>query len=421
MKFSSLRPNRPYYIRVKTVLKFEDGDKKITKESEFTSYIRLITSKSNSEYDGGDNQNVVTYPEPVIETYKNDIWTYELVDAAKITTQMLQKKEQYYTITMENYRNKYNAATRRVKMPIKIMKTIENEGMSLRIKTNIGIYEIPGQSLSHYLNNYQGTDLLQIDLARKEIPDIAMYLKASAERYQQGEKLDIILSGDNKKTTINTLDNPITVKLRLEASGAYNYSNYRTYLYNYTTATWEEKNSTVDLSDNRYLIYTTLNPGLNALYMRTIENSSVNSTYIMNALTSQYNIIGLGNLYSKNLTVNANQYVLLMLGIAKDNKEINLTQGASEADYKAASSAGIYNGNRGNVTREEALAGVVKLYEIKHGNKIKPSNMTFPGVSANYSQAVSKAYAVGLIDSMTAPKANVTYAELCDWIALAIE
>ena len=73
------------------------------------------------------------------------------------------------------------------------------------------------------------------------------------------------------------------------------------------------------------------------------------------------------------------------------------------------------------MTREEALAGVVKLYEIKHGNKLKASNMTFPGVSANYAQAVSKAYAAGLIESMTAPKANVTYAELCDWIALAIE
>ena len=73
------------------------------------------------------------------------------------------------------------------------------------------------------------------------------------------------------------------------------------------------------------------------------------------------------------------------------------------------------------MTREQALAGAVKLYEIKHGNKIKASNRNFSGVSSTYSEAVSKAYAVGMIDRMDSPRSNVKYSELCDWIALAIE
>lgn len=421
VNFSNLRANRPYYFRVKTVLNFVDGDKKITKESEFTSYIKLISSKSNNEYDGGGNPNVVEYDKPIEQTYKNDIWTYELVDAAKITTGIVNDKNQYYTITMENYKNKYDALTRRVKMPMKIIQTLSNQGMSLRIQTNIGIYEIPGQSLKHYIADYQGVDSLQIDLSRKSATDIALYVRSSPEQYQSGEKLDITLRGSNKKTTINTLDHPMRVKLKIEAPGAYNYSSYKTYLYNYAVGEWQEQSYKVDMSDNSYLVYSTLYTGLNALYLRTVSDSNSNSSYIMNALSSMYNVSGLGSPFTQNSKVGASQYVTLMLGLAKNSKQINLIQGASEADYKAAKSAGIYSGGQGNVTREQALAGVVKLYEIKHGNKIKASNMNFPGVSAAYSEAVSKAYAIGMIENMTNSKGYITYGELCDWIALAIE
>ena len=421
VKFSNLRPNRPYYVRVKTVLNFEDGDKKITKESEFTSYIRLITLKSDSEYDGGENPNVIEYETPVVETFKNDIWTYEMVDAAKITTQILSNKEYNYTVTLKNYKGKYDALTRRIKMPVKIMNTLSNQGMNLQVVTNIGTYQIPGEALKSYLQQYAGVDALQIDLTRKSSTDIAAYIRPQPDNYVSGEDLQILFRSEGKSTKVNTLNKPMTVKLNSEAPGNYNYENLFTYSYNYAKGDWDTYQYQVDTENNKLLSFTTLYPGLNALYSRSIADSSANSSYIMNALSSNYNIMGLGNPYTENSTVMGSQYVTLMLGVARKTQNINLTQGASEADYKAARSAGLYSGNRGNVTREEALAGVVKLYEIKHGNKLKASNMTFPGVSANYAQAVSKAYAAGLIESMTAPKANVTYAELCDWIALAIE
>ena len=165
-----------------------------------------------------------------------------------------------------------------------------------------------------------------------------------------------------------------------------------------------------------------MNTGLNALYARTVANSSINSSYIMNALTSTYNITGLGTTYSQTDSVKASQYVSLMLGIAKNSKAIDLTQSASQADYSAAKASGLYiSSARGNVTKEQALAGVVKLYEMKHGYKLKASNMSFSNVSSNYKEAVSKAYAAGIIEAMNDPQANVTYGQLCDWIAVAID
>ncbi len=423
VRFNNLRPNYPYYFRVKTIVTYtnEETKQEIVKESEFCDMVRVITSTSNSEYEGGENPNVVEYETPVVETFKNDIWTYEMVDAAKITTQILSNKEYNYTVTLKNYKGKYDALTRRLKMPVKIMDTLSNQGMNLQVVTNIGTYQIPGEALKSYLQEYAGADTLQIDLTRKSSTDIAAYIRPQPDNYVAGEDLQILFRSEGKSTKVNTLNKPMTVKLNSEAPGNYNYENLFTYSYNYAKGDWDTYQYQVDTENNKLLSFTTSYPGLNALYSRSIADSGASSSYIMNALSSNYNIMGLGNPYTENSKVMGSQYVTLMLGVARETQNINLTQGASEADYKAARAAGLYNGNRGNVTREEALAGVVKLYEIKHGNKLKASNMTFPGVSANYAQAVSKAYAAGLIESMTSPKANVTYAELCDWIALAIE
>ena len=64
---------------------------------------------------------------------------------------------------------------------------------------------------------------------------------------------------------------------------------------------------------------------------------------------------------------------------------------------------------------------MVKLYEITHGYQIKPSNQVFNKVSANYKQAASKAYAVGLIEEMENPQSTINYETLCDWMLQVIE
>ena len=212
------------------------------------------------------------------------------------------------------------------------------------------------------------------------------------------------------------------VKLKTDVAGSYNYTNYTPYLYNYNTGNWMPCTYQVDVEDNKYLNYSTMYTGLNALYAKSMASGNVSSNYVMNTLTNLYNIKGLGTTYKQNTPVKASQYVTLMLGIAEDGKSIDLTQAATAADYKAAKLSGIFTSDaRGNITKEQALAGAVKLYEMKHGNKVKPSNMKFNNVSASYREAASKAYAIGMIDSITSPQASINYGQLCDWIAVAID
>lgn len=414
VRFNGLRANMPYYIKVKTVLTYKNEDKEIVKESEYTSYVRLITNKSSGEYDGGDNENVVTYDKPIKETYTNGVWTYELQDVATITSSIINKSEYFYTITMKHYKNKNDAQVRRIKMPKMIMDTLINRGMALKVETNIGIYEIPATALKNYVKSYEAKDTLQIDFTRTSQADIASYGRSYPEVYTSGEKIEVTLLGKKKKTTVNKLDDYMRIKLKLDIVGSYNYSNFYTYQYNYSAGSWVKYNNIIETQDSSYLSFATVNTGLNAIYEKKTTTTSMASSYNMNTLASAYNIQGLGTTYVKNAYVGGSQYVQLLLGIQLKRAETNLSVSATSVDYQKARAAGIYRGNGGYVTKEQAIAGIIKIYEVKNG-KLKPSNKQISGTSAAYSEAVRKAYAIGLIDEIN-PQQYVTYEELCDWL-----
>lgn len=422
VKFLELEANRPYYVRAKTVLTFTDPETKreIVRESEFTKSVRILTKTSDDEYDGGENDNVVIYPEPVEETYKDDIWTWEIVDSAKIITQIQAKKDYYYTINVELYKNKYDAKVRRIKMAKSVLDTLANQGMELRIQTNIGVYEIPAKSLSYYSNMHSASDKVQFDLTTAKSSDIYAYQRSYPEMLVKGERLQITFRGENRTTEVKKLDGYARVKLKLDALGSYNYKDLYTYTYLYDQASWTKENYTVETLTNSYLTYRTAQLGLYAVYEKAITSTN-NITYLMSRLSNTYNIEGLGSVYYSKDYVYRDQYVILLMGIAQNQTSINLTQKASSDLLNKAKTAGIYvSSNSGTITEEQAIAGIVKLYEIKNGYKIKPSSMSFSNVSANYREAVRKAYAIGLITDIN-PQAKVTYGTLCDWVAQVVE
>lgn len=414
VRFTELEPNSPYYARAQTIMTYQKDDKTIVLESEWTERVRLTTTTSNEEYDGGENPYVTIYPEPVVQTYRDGVWTYELVDAAKLTTQILKNKAQNYAIQMTYYNGNQDANKRIVKMPMKVMQTLHNQGMNLQLITNIGTYEIPAKSLESYIAGYSATDTVEFDLTKLTEEDITTYIKEGA--YQTGERLDIKLRNAVKSTPIYTLNQPMTVKLKTDIEGEYNISDKQPYLYNYNKGEWTKQNA---VPDNHFIKYTTPYVGLNALYGEIFEGSSKTSDYLMNALGGLYDIKGN---YKIEDNVSASQYVSLLLGIAKNASAIDLTTSATEADYNAAKASGLYISNvRGAISKEQALNGCIRLYEMKHGNAIKPSNATLDGFSSNYQQAAQKAYAVGMISKVANPQQTITYGELFDWLAMAID
>lgn len=418
IRFTGLEANSPYYVRVKTQLTYvnpETGETLI-KESDFTTYVRIFTKVSNGEYDGGENDNVVIYPNAVEETYQNGIWTYEIVDAAKVISQIQAQKKYLYTITLKNYNNRYDATVRRIQMPKKVLDTLINQNMALQIVTNKGIYEIPGKALQSYANGYNAKDIVQFDLTQMRYVDMIGYARSYPEYYVDGEKLEITI----QNTQVQKLQTYMTVKLK-QSSSLYG-GHLMTYQYQYALGSWQKYPHTLDPMDNSYVSYSTAYTGLNALYETIVSTSGNSASYAMSELASAYQITGLGTTYTKTQTVGVSQYVNLLLGIQLGRTPINLSASVSASDYAKAKAAGLYiSSSRGNLTKEQALAGVVKLYEITNGYQIKPSNQVFNKVSTNYKQAASKAYAIGLIESMENPQSTLNYEMLCDWVLQVVQ
>lgn len=422
VKFNGLEANRPYYVRAKTVLTFTDPEtgRQIIRESQFTRYVKIITKTSDNEYDGGENDNIVIYPEAIIETYKNNIWTLEIVDNAKIITEIQAKKDYYFTINMELYKNQYDAKVRTIKMAKSVLDTLINQSMALKIKTKVGVYEIPAKTLAYYSNMHSAKDVVQLDLTTASLADIYTYQRSYPEMLVKGERLEIRFKGDNRTTTVNKLDGYAKVKLKLDTVESYRYKDLYTYTYYYDLAYWAKANYTIETLKDTYLTYQTAQLGLFALYEKAITNSN-NMTYVMSKLNNDYNINGLGSTYFSKDYVYRDQYVALVMGIAQNKSSIDLTQKPSSETLNQAKSLGIYvSNNSGAITEEQAIAGIVKLYELRTGYRVKPSNASFSNVSSNYREAVRKAYALGLITDIN-PQGKVTYAKLCDLIAQVIE
>ena len=297
VKMSELIANRPYYVRVKTVLTFKDeeANREIVKESAFTNWVRILKTKtSDDEYDGGDNESIIIYPEPIIQDYTNHIWTWEIVDSAKVISQIQKNKQYYYTITLENYKGKYDAEVRRIKMPKNVMDTLINQSMEIRIVTNIGTYEIPAKALAYYSKTHSASDTVQIDLTRAMNYRISNILRGYPEIFIKGEKLDLFIKGDKKTTPIKKLDGYMRVKLKLDATLEYKYKDYYTYTYNYDKATWTKEDYVVETLTDTYFAYKTSYTGLYAIYEKNIADTSSANTYTMSKLAMLHGINGLG-------------------------------------------------------------------------------------------------------------------------------
>lgn len=423
VKFNNLIANRPYYVKVKTVLTFKDteGNREIVRESEYTSWVRILTKTSTDEYDGGENDNIVIYPDAIKQDYSKDIWTVEIVDTAKIISEIMKKKDYFFTLKMEKYDNRYDAVIRRLKIPKTVLDTLINQRMELKIVTLSGVYELPAKALQVYTKQYSAKDIVQLDFTKVLDYKITAINRQYPEILLKGEQLDITIRGKTNTTVVKKLDGFLKAKIKLDIPQEYLYKDLFAYTYNFDMAGWQRENYTVDALTDTYIVYSTAVPGIYTVYEKLKIASSSASSYGMRLLANKYGISALGTLYFQNEIVHSDQYMHLLLGMAQNRSEIDLTAPIYADTRTRARTAGIYTeSSSGGITEEQAIAGVVKIYELKTGYKIKPSTVRFNNVGASYQEAVAKAYAIGLIDSIN-PKQLVRYNTLCDWLLQVTE
>lgn len=420
VRFNKLISNRPYYVRVKTriVLKDSETNLEIKKESEYTKWVRIITKTSDDEYDGGDNENIVIYPEDIVEDYDRGTWTIEIVNAQGIITQILNKKDYYLTIDAQLYNDRYDADIRKIRIPKSVLSALAGQRMELRVVTNIGKYEIRPQTLDYYIKKAEANDIVEFEFKRVLPYDAREVAKPYPYVMLNGETLNIFTKGNN--APLVKLDGYMKVSTKLPTQADLLYRSLDAYIYSNQSGTWIKQAKNVEqFNEENYLSYTTPLLGVYATYRVESYANENNMSDDMQTIANQYGVEALGNIYTTYSQVHSDQYVHLLLGIAKNSPSIALNREVLVDTKKQAKASGIYiENNSGYITEEQAISGIVKLYEMKIGYKVKPSSKKFPGVISKYSDNISKAYGLGIIENIN-PQRGISYETLCKWLVKA--
>lgn len=424
VKFNKLLANKPYYVRVKTRIVMTDTElkKEISKESGYCKWVRIITLKSDEEYDGGDNDNIVTYPDKVEEDYNNGIWEWEIVDVQGIITEIIRTNDYFFTIDMDLYKGRHDARIRRVIMPVPVLEALVGQKKEIKVITHVATYRIPAHALRYKLEKSQAQDKIQFEFETMLAYDLQDIAKPYPYIVEGGEKLSVALrSNQAGKKAIDYFDASIEVALKLKEATSYQSNTYKTYTYDYGNGDWVPTTYTIQTKeDGTYLAYRADRTGIYTVYRVDTYHQTSDINYAMQQLLASYHIEKLGTTYKEKDAVHSDQYMNLMMGIAQGSKDINLDGPISSGVRDKARITKIYTPNSsGYITQEIAINGVVRLYEMKTGYRVKPSTKTFTGVSPAYQEAVSKAYALGLITTIN-PQKQVSYGELCTWIQMVL-
>lgn len=417
VKFNQLISNRPYYVRVKARIVLTDTETKrvLTKESDFSQGVRILTKKSDDEYDGGENDNIVIYPDTIEESYTNGTWTWTIRDAQTIISQIINQKEYFLTIDMTLYKGRQDALTRKVRVPKAVWDALVGQRMALRVITSSGVYQMPAYALNYATQGMQAKQMVELTFSKVYLYDVQDYAKPYPYTLKKAERLEVGI--ESRQAPVRRLDDRMRVELKLDFAGDYLYNNIQAHTYDVQVGSWvREASSVQSRSEETYIGFSTPRLGVYGLYSITEYTPPSGASYSMSQLLGRYEITGLGSRYRQNDKVHSNQYMQILVGIAQNKSVIDLGSPMSSELRSKAKTAQIYISTQdGVVTQEQAISGVVRLYELRNGSRIKPSTARVEGVSSAYKESIGKAYAIGLIDDIT-PSAPVTYSQLCDWI-----
>lgn len=406
VKFMNLEANKIHYVKVKSILQVSDSEsnRTISASSDFSNTVKISTKASDKEYDGGLNENIIVYEEEIKQNYFNNEWCLEILDYHKIISRLLHNKNYEFKIDMDLYNNKIDANVRKIIIPNAVITTLVNQGMAISINTHIGEYIIPASSISHYSNKLSATTPIIIEL--KTINTYDSNLSEYPNLFLSGESL---LVYSNSKQPLEKFDGYIQVKLK--SKDTYNLESLSAKLYNQNTQKWEKQGQSIGYVPQNHISFKTDIPTSYGIYTSSSFSNPNSSNFSMTKIQERFNIIGLGTRYTKSSLVKKSEYVNILMGIAENKEEINPSSVLTSNLLSKAKDSGIFISKdiKSNLNEETMVHGLIKLYELKTGKRVKVIGVyNVKNVSDPYKESVQKAFTLGLISSIN-PTKTVSY------------
>ncbi len=370
VQFNELNPNKPYYVKVKTVLTITDSEstRVISEESDYTDWVRIYSDTSSDEYDGGDYDNIIVYPYDVEENFSSAVWDYEILNTQGIITQLLNKEDSTLSISVDLYRDTYDAVVRNVKIPYALLNTLANRNMNLEIETAIATYEIDPRGMSHYTQDLLADDnvvfsfhtILGYDLVG--IDEDYPFMLDRAEAISVGVESDLRYHDD-----MTHFSEDYQVSMNIDEIP--NDSNIKMHTYNYATADWDVvPHTVVDTRDESLAVYETKVIGINSLYYTETFANAGDMTNSLKEVSEKYGVAQIGMTYFADSEVTGTNFANMLLGIIYDEQVVNVDQTVTEEQFTQLGYSGIYDGSATDlVTQQELVDAMARLYELETG------------------------------------------------------
>lgn len=476
VRFDGLIANRSYYIRAKTVLtvtrtgtantktynyvvqvSLDTDFKDVTeftipvmpgttdpvytkqKESNWCTVVRLVTARTNTEYDGDVNPD--QYPLPAQDweiTY--DAYTGTLThrfrsnqtDASgvqdqqadqRLISRLLAERTYVYKVDVTSYGSR-TVNNRVLEVPYSLMKAFDERKITMEVTAgNVVLSIAPGSFDTSAVRALPDMGVgarvrLTVSAGNTGTPTLSTgdsYLSAP-------QKVSAQVLTPTRTVTVENFAKPVSVKMALNSRVTPLEKNTGLYTSTANSGGWSALNSQYDANAATLSagVYT---PGSFAVIVKSTPASATNATAASNAsrdamfrVTAKVNITDMARFNASDI-VTPNQFNNLVTAVALNRSSTAINTAPSAADTNALNKAKLMVA--GSVTREAAISALVTLYELKT-KQIVPTDYAsdvvpytdMASVSDEYRQNLMKAVNIGFINGTVQPKNLLSMGDL---------
>lgn len=431
-KVENLTSNKRYYARLYAV------DKETGLVSFPTHTVAVKTLRSDDDYDTDDDNETVIEGPFIEDGYDKDSdeWTKEIIgiDADRFLEIIVTDRYLDYKIDMSDPPSSYKPLKRRrVRVAYKVFDGLSQAKENLIIDIGKGgvftirPYVLKVSELSRFFSNSED---VVVDLVFDDSMSTSVFYQLNVNPVNMVQ-LDIELRSGSTVIPIDKLNKPMQVTMSYDDLYWYyggnvqaailkqsNFGAQWTYLASESMSKWD--------SSDAFIHFETLHTGKMGIVMkndewRFLDISSHWAASDIRLIFSKYNIKSVSEsqtmFYPENaITVNdCTKFILDALGV--EYNESNYMQIAVKAGLMR------HVKNREYISRQEAIAMLMRLYEIKTGEKIEVVNTPvivqyrdMSTVGSDFKEiiefAAQKGIIIGKSDTILAPAENVTRAEV---------
>ena len=417
-KFEELIGNHPYYIRAKTrltitkngsdnvatyqyIVQFApaadfldaieivvgtapgSGDS-VSAESGWCDVVRLFTRSYKGEYDGDKNPDMYPLPDSdfeIVYDRATDTLTYRFRSNGKDTggnadnmvdqrfiSRLITEGTAVYELDMTGYLNLI-ARNRVLSLPYTIVKAMEDLKVSLALTAGDMVFTFkPGFANTAQvkaLRDY-GT-ASQIIIALNESPTDVVRPSSPSSFATTPQRLSVTVKTPTSEIALTNLAVPAALSMKLTNRSVAYDSNIGAFYYDKSQNAWARLDGKYDSVMAR--VNTAANKAGDYAVIASAPPAQTGSTdaganasaYVVNSALHFTDL----KAYNPSAYVNAWQLNKIISALANGQKDVAVNAALTEAEQQALTKAGLFVSGGTTVSRENAVAALVKLYEVK--------------------------------------------------------